>query len=126
MRQCLGTIISGLVVLLLLADASVNLFAPQHLSAEMAAVGFPMYLATTIGWLLAICALVYALPPTAFLGAILVTGFLGGAICTHLRTGEMFSQPQVICLLLGVATWGGLYLRDQRLRELVFRRFDRQ
>jgi hypothetical protein len=53
------------------------------------------------------------------LGAILVTGFLGGAICTHFRLGELASPPQLICILLGLMTWGGLYFRDSRIRALL-------
>jgi hypothetical protein len=66
-----------------------------------------------------VCALLYAIPQTAMLGAIVVTGFLGGAICTHVRLGELASPPQVICLLLGLMAWGGLYLRDPRVRALL-------
>ena len=65
------------------------------------------------------CAILYAIPRTAVLGAILTTGFLGGAICTHFRLGEIGSPPQLISLLLGVMTWGGLYLRDSRIRTLL-------
>ena len=65
------------------------------------------------------CAILYALPPTAILGAILVTGFLGGAICTHFRLGRMVSPPQIVSLVLGVMAWGGLYLRIGDLRNLL-------
>jgi hypothetical protein len=115
----IGRVISALATLALLADAAVSLFAPHMLSAEMAATGFPPGLATTLGIITAFCVVLYAIPQTAMLGAILVTGFLGGAICTHFRLGEMLSPPQLICLLLGVMTWGGLYLRDPRLRALL-------
>ena len=60
-----------------------------------------------------------AIPQTSVLGAILVTGFLGGAIASHVRIGEYGSAEQIFCLLLGLATWGGLHLRDPRLRELL-------
>lgn len=115
----IGRILSAAVVILLLADAATNLFAPAFIRAEMEATGFPTNLAPALGIIIVICAVLYAIPRTAILGAILVTGFLGGAICTHFRLGEFFSPPQVICLLLGIAAWGGLYLRDPRLRQLL-------
>ncbi len=85
----------------------------------MGATGFPVNLAPALGIIIAIRTILYAVPKTAFLGAILVTGFLGGAICTHFRLGEFFTPPEIICLLLGIAAWGGLYLRDPRLRQLI-------
>lgn len=115
----IGTVMSALVVLALLADAATQLFVPHVLKAEMDATGFALNLATPLGIIMLVCGVLYAIPRTAFLGAILITGFLGGAICTHFRLGEVASPPQFICLLLGILTWGGLYLRDPRLRELL-------
>jgi hypothetical protein len=115
----LGRVLSALVVLALLADAAVSLFAPAMLQAQMAETGYAPDLAFTLGIIILVCALVYALPQTAVIGAILVTGFLGGAIATHFRLGEMGSPPQLICLALGVMTWGGLYLRQARIRALL-------
>lgn len=114
-----GRLMSALVVLVLLADAGVQLFAPNLLRPAMDASGFPIQLAPVLGTIMLICAVLYALPQTATLGAIVVTGFLGGAICTHVRLGEFGSPPQVICLLLGLMAWGGLYLRDTRIRALL-------
>ncbi len=108
-----------MVVLALLADAAVDLFAPGIMLKEMEATGFPPSLGLALGLIILVCTVLYAIPRTAVLGAILVTGFLGGAICTHFRLGEMFSPPQLICLLLGLLAWGGLYLRDPRLRALL-------
>ena len=59
------------------------------------------------------------IPRTSVLGAILVTGFLGGAICAHVRIGELGSPPEIVSLLLGALTWGGLYTRDPRIRNLL-------
>lgn len=115
----IGTVMSALVVLALLADAATQLFVPHVLKAEMDATGFALNLATPLGIIMLVCGVLYAIPRTAFLGAILITGFLGGAICTHFRLGEFASPPQFICLLLGILAWGGLYLRDPRLRELL-------
>jgi hypothetical protein len=114
-----GRILSALVVAILLADAAVNLFAPQLLKAEMAAVGFPAELAPVLAALMLICAAVYAFPRTAVLGAILVTGFFGGALCLHLRIGEIGSPPQLVSLLIAVLAWAGLFLRDARVRAIL-------
>ena len=114
-----GRILSALVVIILLADASVNLFAPALLKAEMSASGFPVDLAPVLAVLMLLCAAVYAHPRTYVLGAILVTGFFGGAICLHLRMGEIGSPPQLISLLIGVLAWTGLFLRDANVRAIL-------
>jgi hypothetical protein len=119
MKRTIGIILSILVTAALAADASVNLFAPGLLKNEMLDVQFPVSLASTIGLIILVCAVLYAVPATSFVGAIMITGFLGGAICTHLRLGEIFSPPQFVSLLLGVAAWGGLFLRDERVRIAV-------
>ena len=103
-----GRILSALVVVILLADATANLFAPQLLKAEMAATGFPVDLAPVLATLMLLCAAVYAYPRTAVLGAILIAGFCGGAICLHLRLGEIGSPPQLVCLVIGTLAWAGL------------------
>ena len=78
-------------------------------------LGYPESLALGIGILEIVCTLLYVIPRTAVLGAILVTGYLGGAIATHARLGEpVFTQ-----VILGVLVWAGLFLRDNRLRALL-------
>ena len=114
-----GRLMSGLVIVALFADAAVNGLAPEKLAGQIAETGFALGQAPTIGAVLLVSVLLYAIPKTAGLGAILITAFLGGAICTHFRIGELFSPPQIICLVLGVLTWGGLYLRDARFRALM-------
>lgn len=115
----IGRILSALVVIILLADAAVNLFAPQLLKAEMAASGFPTDLAPVLAILLFLCAATYAYPRTSVLGAILVTGFFGGAICLHLRMGEIGSPPQLVSLAIGLMAWAGLFLRDANVRAVL-------
>jgi hypothetical protein len=78
-----GRAISMLVVLALLTDAVVNLLAPERIANEVIATGFKISQTPALGTIVLFCALLYAIPRTAVLGAILVTGFLGGAICTH-------------------------------------------
>lgn len=114
-----GAILSGLVALALLADAAYNLSHCAGVKAELAATGFPESAAPALGIMALVSAILYAVPQTAVLGAILVTGFLGGAISTHFRLGKQASPPQIISLVLGLAAWGGLYLRNANLRELL-------
>jgi hypothetical protein len=81
--------------------------------------GFAMDLTHILGPIVLACAILYAIPATTVLGAILVTGFLGGAICAHVRIGELGSPPELISLALGALTWGGLYARVPRIRAVV-------
>ncbi|TGQ82301.1 DoxX family protein [Mesorhizobium sp. M8A.F.Ca.ET.207.01.1.1] len=114
-----GRIMSAFVVIALVADGTVQLFAPTRFASILQETGFAMELTRVVGPIILACAILYAIPATAVLGAILVTGFLGGAICAHVRIGELGSPPEVISLLLGAMTWGGLYLRDPRIRAIL-------
>ena len=102
-----------------LADGTIQLFAPAQIASTLQETGFAMDLTRVVGPIILACAILYAIPTTAVLGAILVTGFLGGAICAHVRIGELGSPPEIISLLLGAMTWGGLYLRDPRIRAIL-------
>jgi hypothetical protein len=114
-----GRIVSALVVIALVADATIQLFAPAQMASMLQETGFAMDSTRVVGSILLACVILYAIPATAVLGAILVTGFLGGAICAHVRIGELGSPPEIMCLLLGAMTWGGLYARDLRIRAVL-------
>jgi len=114
-----GRILSALVVAILVTDGAIQMFAPAQVASMLQETGFAMDLTRVVGPIILACAVLYAIPSTAVLGAILVTGFLGGAICAHLRIGELGSPPELVSLLLGAMTWGGLYLRDPRIRALL-------
>ena len=114
-----GRTMSALVVIALVADGTIQLFAPAQIVSTLQETGFAMDLTRVVGPIILACAILYAVPATAVLGAILVTGFLGGAICAHVRIGELGSPPEIISLLLGAMTWGGLYLRDPRIRAIL-------
>jgi hypothetical protein len=110
---------SALVVALLLFSAVIKVsHAPAVVENMTRRYGFSPQLITPIGVLEALCALLYAIPRTAPLGAMLVTAYLGGATVTELRTGGPFLAPAV----LGALGWLGLWLRDGRLRAFVLRR----
>jgi len=114
-----GRIMSAIVVIALAADGAIQLFAPAQIASTLQETGFAMELTHVVGPIVLACAILYAIPATSVVGAILATGFLGGAICAHVRIGELGSPPELISLLLGAMTWGGLYARDPRLRAIL-------
>ena len=114
-----GRVVSALVVLVLLADTGMNLFAREAMRSTYADSQIPLSVAPLLGSITLICAILYAIPRTAVLGAILTTGFFGGAILAHVRLGEIGSPPQLISLAIGVLAWAGLWLRDARVRALL-------
>ena len=110
-----GHIMSALPVLMLLMSGVMKFLKPGFVVEGFKHLGLPENLTLGIGILELACTVVYLIPRTAVLGAILLTGYLGGAILTHLRVGEaIFMQ-----IIFGVLIWGGLFLRDPRLRELI-------
>jgi hypothetical protein len=101
---------------MLFFSGSMKLVKPEDVVKGFEHLGYPEHLALTLGIVEIGCTLVYLIPRTAVLGAILLTGYLGGAIATHVRVLEMqFFVP----LVLGVLIWGGLFLRDPRMRALI-------
>lgn len=110
-----GRIIRALRVLMLLVSAVMKFVKPAAVVEGFTHLGWPERYALGLGILEISCSIVYVIPRTAVLGAILMTGFLGGAIATHLRIGE----PYYLQALLGVLVWAGLFLRDARLRALI-------
>ena len=120
-----GRILSGLVVLFLLFDGAIKLVPLDVVVTTSQELGIPVHLARTLGVLTLVCTLLYAWPRTAVLGAVLLTGYLGGAIYVHVRAGSPLFSHTLFGVYLGVLMWGGLYLRDERLRALIpFRRED--
>ena len=114
-----GRLMNAIVVIALVADGTIQLFAPAQIASLLQETGFAMDLTRVMGPIILACAILYAIPATAVVGAILVTGFLGGAICAHVRIGELGSPPEIISLALGAMTWGGLYVRDPRIRAVL-------
>jgi hypothetical protein len=110
-----GWALSGLATLALLFSGVMKLMGPAELVTEFTRLGYPSGVILGIGLAELACAILYAVPRTAVLGAILLTGYLGGATATHVRLEESFLSPVII----GVLVWVGLYLREERLRRLV-------
>lgn len=110
-----GRVLSALPILMMLFSAGMKLSRSKEVVEGLAKHGYPEAALLVLGSVIVICVVLYVIPQTAVLGAILITGYLGGAMATHARVGEPFVMP----LLLGVLAWGGLYLRDPRIRALI-------
>lgn len=113
-----GRILTGLVGLFLIFDGLMKVVQERHVVAASAELGLPMKTVVWIGALLLVCTVLYLIPRTAILGAILLTGYLGGAVATNV----MVKHPAFECLfpvIFGVLAWGGVYFRDGRVRALI-------
>lgn len=121
-----GRIMSGLVVAFLVFDGGIKLAPLAVVTETMQQLGYSgsPELARGLGVMTLVIALLYALPRTSILGAILLTGLLGGAMATHLRVGSPLFSHLLFGLYLGLLAWGGLYLRDARLSRLIPVRLD--
>jgi DoxX-like family len=111
-----GRIISGLIVLFMLFDATVKLLRLPATIEGTVHLGYPASLVLPIGIVALGCVVLYAIPRTAVLGAILLTGYFGGATATQVRVQDIWL---VMPIVLGILVWAGLYLRDEGLRELI-------
>jgi len=111
-----GRIISALPVLLLLFSGVMKLMKPPSVLQGMAGYGYPESLIVVIGLLEIACTVIYVIPRTSILGAILLTGYLGGATATNVRVGN---PAFIMTVILGGLAWVGLFLRDDRLRALI-------
>lgn len=124
--RAIGWVLSGLIIAFLLVDAGMKLLALPVVLETSGPLGFPgETMARGLGALLLACTLLYAVPRTAVLGAILLTGYLGGAVATHVRVADPLFTHILFGVYLGIVLWLGLYLRDARLRALApLRRVD--
>ena len=110
-----GRIFSAIPVLMLLFSAALKFAKPAAVVQGFAQFGYPESLLLPLGIVELLCTVIYLIPRTSVLGAILLTGYLGGATATHVRIGDPFFIP----IGLGVLVWAGLFLRDDRLRALL-------
>jgi len=118
-RRRTGVILSALPVLFLLFDCVIKLIKIQPVVESFAQLGYPDSLARGIGVLELACLALYLMPRTAILGAVALTGFLGGAISTHLRIGDPLFSHVLFPAYVGLLLWSGLILRDDTLRTLL-------
>jgi len=114
-----GRIMTGLPALFLLIDAVGKLVKPAPVVEGTVQLGYPESVLLGLGIVLLACTILYLIPQTAVLGAILLTGYLGGAVATHVRVGSPLFSHILFAVYVAVLIWGGLYLRDERLRALI-------
>jgi DoxX-like family len=113
-----GTALVGLVTLFMLMDAVMHLLVPPPVIDAFRRLEFPTGLAVSLGIVELVCVALYAVPRTAVLGAILLTGYLGGATAINLRVGDPAFET-LFPVIVGVLAWGALYLREERVRALL-------
>lgn len=110
-----GRIMSTIPVLLLTMSACMKIARPPMVIEGFEKAGYPTDILLGLGIVELVCTILYVIPQTAVLGAVLVTGYFGGAIATHVRQ----SEPYFLIVILGMMVWGGLYFRDKRIRDLL-------
>src|SRR5277367_5831089 len=113
-----GRILSALSVLFLLFDAGGHLVVPPEVVEAFNRLGYPVGLSRALGIIELVCLVAYVIPRTAIFGAILLTGYLGGAVATHLRVRDAVFDT-IFPIIIGVLVWAGLFLRNARLRALI-------
>ena len=114
-----GRVLTGLAVLFLVFDMSIKLVAAEAAVKTTTELGWPAHHLFTLGLIELACLVIYLIPRTAPLGAVLWTGYLGGAIATHLRLDNPLFSHVLFPIYVAALVWGGLYLRDARVRALL-------
>lgn len=115
-----GRILSGLVIVFLLFDAGGKLAKIEPVLKSMEELGLPTSSAATIGILLLVITVMYAIPQTSALGALLLTGYLGGAVAIHLRVGNPLFSHTLFPVYVGILLWAGLALRNPKIKEIFW------
>jgi hypothetical protein len=114
-----GRILSGLVTAFLLFDAVIHLLKPAPVVEAFAKLHLPLSLAVDLGIVELLCLALYVIPRTSILGAVLLTGYLGGAVAIQMTTSDSLFGEILFPVYVGVIVWGGIYLRNERLRTLI-------
>ena len=114
-----GRILRGIVILFLLFDGVIHLMVIAPVVESFNQLGYPVDVAVALGVIELICLDLYVTPRTSILGAIMLTGYLGGAVATQLRIHAPLFSTALFPLYIGILVWGGLYLRNERLRALI-------
>jgi DoxX-like family len=110
---------TGLMVAFLLFDGIGKIALEQHVVEATTAIGYPLSVIRPLGIICLVCTVLYAIPRTSILGAILLTGYLGGAIASKVRIEDPLFSSVLFGVYFGLLVWGGLYLRDERIRALI-------
>lgn len=115
----IGWGMSGLMIAFMLFDSVSKLILEQHVVEATTQIGYPLDVIRPLGIICLACTILYAIPRTSILGAILLTGYLGGAIASKVRIEDPLFSSVLFGVYFGLLVWGGLYLRDERLRLLI-------
>ena len=113
-----GRVLSGLIGIALIMGGLTDVLKTQMAVDGLAQAGYPAHVIVPLGWVMIACAVIYLIPQTAVLGAILLTGYFGGAVATHVRMGDPVGMT-VPAIIFAAVTWGALLLREPRLRALL-------
>lgn len=114
-----GWTLTVLPALFLILDAIMKLAKPSFVVQSTIQLGYPESVIVPLGIVLLVCTILYLVPRTAVLGAVLLTGYLGGAVATHVRHSDPLFSHILFPVYIGVMLWAGIYLRDERLRSLL-------
>jgi hypothetical protein len=114
-----GRVLTILSTLFFLLDAVMKLIKPAFVVEATVKLGYQASVIQGLGIALLVCTILYAIPSTSVFGAILLTGYLGGAVASNLRAGSPLFSNVLFPVYFAIMLWGGLYLREKRLRELV-------
>jgi len=114
-----GRVLSGLAVLFLLFDATIHFLKPEPVVTAFGQLGYPLAASVPIAIIELVCVALYLIPSTSILGAVLLTGYLGGAISAQLRIGAPLFSTMLFPVYVALFVWGGLYLRDPIVRTLI-------
>ncbi len=114
-----GRIFGGLIAAFLVFDATIHLMRPAPVVEAFTKLNFPLRLAVPLGVIELVCVLLYVIPRTSILGAILLTGYLGGAVAIQLPTSNSLFGEILFPVYMGVIVWGAIFLRDEKLRALI-------
>jgi len=118
-RVWIGRVLTGLSGAFLLLDSGIKLAKARVAVEGSVALGYPATVVFGLGVVLLACTALFLLPRTAVVGAVLLTGYLGGAIATHVRVGDPMFSHTLFPIYLAMLIWGGLYLRDHRVRQIL-------
>ena len=118
-RLWTGRVLSGLGALFMIFDGTVHILRITPVVDAFAQLGYPLGASVTLGVIELVCVALYLIPRTSVLGAILLTGYLGGAIATQVRVGAPLFSTTLFPIYIALLLWGGLYLRDDRVRGLI-------
>ncbi len=117
-----GWVLSGIVILFCLFDSFGKFAKPEAVIEGTRQFGYPEHLITPIGIMLLVCTVLYSIPRTALLGAVLLTGYLGGAVASNVRVENPLFSHTLFSVYFAIIAWLGLYLRSGKLRRLVSNR----